>query len=254
MANNVIIMDQGYETLSPMQFGWEACKPSHAYGPAVRDYMLIHYILKGKGKFYREGKTHSLGAGDLFIIEPGMETYYEADQAEPWEYIWIGLIAGKAMPDCFSAPVIRCPKAGEIFLKMKQCAQKEGGRSAFLAARLWDLISLLQEQERSAEGYVEQAIQCMRAEYHTGITVQMIASRLNLDRSYFSNYFKKETGITPHQYLTNLRMERAAGLLRDEGVRPTIAAASTGFSDLFTFSKAFKNYFGVSPREYQKKL
>ena len=247
-------MNQGYQTINPIQLGWQVCEPSHSYGPAVRDYWLLHYIVRGEGKFHREGEIYSLSSGDLFVIEPEMETYYEADGENPWEYIWVGFLAGEALPDCFSSPVLHCPSAVDIFLKMKKCDKKEGGRSAYLAARIWDLVALLQEQGRVSAGYVEQAIQCMRTEYHTGITVQAIANGLNLDRSYFSNYFKKEVGISPHQYLTDLRMERAAALLREERVRPTIAAASTGFADLFTFSKAFKQYFGVSPREYQKML
>lgn len=253
MKENVIIMDQGYETLSPMQFGWEKCAPSHFYGPAVREHWLLHYIVRGGGRFQREGKVYTLRAGDLFIIEPGMETYYEADRENPWEYIWIGFVAGKSMPDCFSTPVLHCAQAGGIFSEMRRCSEREGGRSAFLAARLWDLIALLQEQGRTPAGYVEQAIQCMRTEYHNGITVQEIAERLNLDRSYFSNYFKKETGRSPHQFLTDLRMERAAVLLQKDRVCPSIVATSIGYADLFTFSKAFKTYFGVSPRQYQNK-
>lgn len=254
MQTNVIVMTQGYGALNPMQFGWETCKPSHSYGPAVRDYWLLHYIVRGNGKFHREGKVHNLGSGDLFIIEPGMETFYEADAAAPWEYIWIGFLAEGEIPDCFFVPTLNCPGAGDIFLKMKQCSAREGGRSAYLSACLWELVALLQEQGRSLAGYVEQAIQCMRAEYHNGITVSEIASRLNLDRSYFSNYFKKETGRSPQQYLTDLRMGRAAELLQKDRVRPSIVAASTGYGDLFTFSKAFKKYFGKSPREFQKKL
>ncbi|MBQ7095121.1 MAG: AraC family transcriptional regulator [Clostridia bacterium] len=254
MHKNVIVMDRGYHSFSPMQFGWEACAPSHSYGPAVRSHWLLHYIVRGKGRFHREGKVYELSAGDLFIIEPEMETYYEADSFHPWEYIWIGFTADDGMPCCFNQAVISCVEAGKVFLEMKRCAERENGRSAFLAARIWDLVALLQEQGRGPIGYVEQAIQCMQAEYPHGITVSEIADRLNLDRSYFSNYFKKETGRSPQQYLIDLRMERAAFLLRKERLRPTVVAASTGFSDLFTFSKAFKKYFGVSPREYQNKV
>lgn len=63
---------------------------SHKYGPAVRNYYLIHYILAGLGTFQTEQMTYRLHAGQGFLIEPGQETTYIADKNTPWSYIWIG--------------------------------------------------------------------------------------------------------------------------------------------------------------------
>lgn len=70
--------------------GYAKCEPLHGYGPAVRPNYLIHYILGGKG-IYRVGeRKYQLGAGEGFLVEPEVLTYYQADVEEPWSYLWIG--------------------------------------------------------------------------------------------------------------------------------------------------------------------
>ena len=72
--------------------GYEKCDPSHSFGPAIRTHYLIHYVVKGSGRFHENGRVHSLHAGDLFLILPGQITYYEADRETPWEYCWVCLL------------------------------------------------------------------------------------------------------------------------------------------------------------------
>ena len=88
MERSVIVIDSHFPGLNPMQFGSEECAPGHFFGPAVRTYWLLHYVTSGKGTFTRDGVTYQLQAGDLFVISPYLETYYEADQNSP------GVISG----------------------------------------------------------------------------------------------------------------------------------------------------------------
>jgi len=248
MSENEIIIDQGYGGLNPVQFGHEVCEPSHAYGPAVRTYYLIHYVHRGCGIFVQGGMTHRVQAGDMFVIRPLEETYYEADGKDPWEYSWIGFTA-KTLPLDLPA-VVELYQAGEIFDAMRRCREYEGGRSAYLSAKLWELFAALLEGRKKAPGHVEKALTLMRSEYMNGITILDIASRLNLDRSYFSTLFRESMGVAPQQYLNDLRMENAARLMAEYAQPPTIAALSTGYTDIYNFSRMFKKHYGVSPREY----
>ena len=93
----------------------------------------------------------------------------------------------------------------------------------------------------------------MKLEYADGITVAEIAQRLNLNRSYLSTIFKEQTGCAPQTYLTTLRMEKAIELMTKYGMKPSVVALSTGYADIYNFSRMFKRYTGMSPRAYLEK-
>jgi AraC-like DNA-binding protein len=84
------------------------------------------------------------------------------------------------------------------------------------------------------------------------ITVEAIASRLGLNRSYFSTLFKRTTGVSPKRYLFDYRMRIAGTLLREKRTAVSVAANSVGYGDIFNFSKMFKRAYGCSPLEYAK--
>lgn len=253
MTNVDIIINHNYSGLNPLQFGYEECKSGHCFGPAVRTHWLLHYVVQGFGRFHRDGKIYEVGPGEIFVIPPYLETYYEADSQQPWQYYWVWFTTESALPAVFSKAVISCPNAGEVFESMRRVRDFENGRSAYLSGCLWILLGTLLEQDKPTADYVEKACNCMRSEYMTGITVQQIANRLNLERSYFSTLFRKKRGISPQQYLKNIRLEKAADLLVNHGEKPSMAAVSVGYSDLYHFSKIFKQHFGLSPRAYQKR-
>mgnify|MGYP000231831334 CR=1 FL=1 len=71
--------------------GYAQCGPLHCYGPASRPHYLIHFVVKGKGMYQVSGQKHYLTAGQGFLIEPGTQTFYQADKDDPWSYLWIGV-------------------------------------------------------------------------------------------------------------------------------------------------------------------
>ncbi|MBE6712709.1 MAG: AraC family transcriptional regulator [Ruminococcaceae bacterium] len=252
MRHNEILLDLGLSDYNPVTFGYETCSPRHSYGPAVRSYWLIHYINSGKGSFTREGKTFNLSGGDLFVIPPYLETYYEADSTDPWSYVWIGFDSNENVSAFLQKPILHCPEAKHIFEEMKLCELKKFGKTEFLLAKLWEFFSMISANGKDHSSYTEIAIQYMKNEYMNPISVSELAKRLGLDRSYFSNIFKKQFGISPGKYLSNLRLSNAAELLTKHGMSPTTAAFSCGFTDIYHFSKAFKKQFGLSPRAYKE--
>lgn len=247
-----IVIDQHYKGYNPVQFGSESCDPGHSFGPSVRRHWLLHYVVYGFGIFEREGVRYSVKPGDIFVIPPYEETYYEADEKNPWRYIWIGFTTQEAVPAALENAVVHCPEAGIVFEDMLRCGKMENGRSAFLCAKIWELFSILLEEGGPCAGYVEKAISYMNAEYINDITVRQIAERLGLNRSYFSGLFSRQMGVSPQKYLIHLRLERAAELLTVYGESPATAGFSVGYPDIYHFSKVFKQHFGVSPRRYQQ--
>ena len=252
MIKSELVIDKNYKGYNPVIFGSEDCDSGHSFGPHVRTHWLLHYIVSGFGIFEKDGVRHSVRPGDMFVIPPYEETYYEADREKPWRYIWIGFTTDESLPAQFSESVIHCPGVGDIFEDMLRCGKMENGRSAFLSAKIWELCSVLLDGSGNSADYIEKALNYMRSEYVNGITIQQISDRLNINRSYLSEIFKAQMGVSPQQYLVKLRLEKAAELLSIYHETPSTAANSVGYSDIYHFSKIFKQHFGVSPRSYKQ--
>jgi AraC-like DNA-binding protein len=260
MLVSKVIVNKQYKEINPKVCGWEKCAPGHFYGPAVRSYWLLHFVVSGKGAFRNSRGEYSLGKNDVFIIRPYEVTYYEADGSEPWEYIWIGFASTLDMPAKLSEnDVLYAPFLSELFheaVNAEDVSSGGKGFEAFLCSRIWELLSRLEGSDGHtsplADEYVRTAVNMMENEFHSGISVEAIADRLHLNRSHFSVTFKRVTGRSPREYLISLRMKKAAEWLCEEGLSVSVTAASVGYPDVFAFSRAFKNYYGVSPTEYTK--
>jgi AraC family transcriptional regulator len=84
--------------------------------------------------------------------------------------------------------------------------------------------------------------------------VSEVAVASNLSEFHFFRSFKQAFGITTYQYILNKKLELARTLLQDKNVSVTTIASTCNFPDLFTFSKAFKRHFGISPSQFQKNI
>ena len=246
---SVPVLNKHYAHINPVQFGYETCERSHAFGPAIRTHWLLHFVADGRGLFRTATHTYRLSRGDIFVIPPYAETYYEADAEQPWEYIWIGFRCHGELPHPLP-DTVHCPAARSIFEDMKRCADMDGGRTEYLCGKIWELFSVLAEGEDHTADYVERAVNLIHTEYVNGITAQRIAELLHLNRSYLSVLFKKRMGLGVAEYLAQYRMKRAVELLTVKDKSITVTALSVGYPDVYTFSKAFKKRFGLSPRAY----
>jgi AraC family transcriptional regulator len=85
------------------------------------------------------------------------------------------------------------------------------------------------------------------------LSIEDLAAELNMSKFYFLKEFKKSTGVTPYQFLIELRMKRAEELLRNSAMALADLALHLGFSDQSHFSRAFKAYSGASPAAYRKR-
>ncbi len=82
------------------------------------------------------------------------------------------------------------------------------------------------------------------------LEIRAIAAECSLSEYHFYRLFKVVYGITPYQYILKLRLEYAWILLRQGHSSITVIAFECGFSDIFSFSKAFKKRFGHSPSKH----
>ena len=83
------------------------------------------------------------------------------------------------------------------------------------------------------------------------IPIQEMAEHLCMSRTLFYNKIRSITGLTPVDFYRKYHIERAAQMMRNEGLTVSEACYGTGFSDPKYFSKVFKKFMGVSPSEYR---
>jgi two-component system response regulator YesN len=85
------------------------------------------------------------------------------------------------------------------------------------------------------------------------VTLEKVCRRLHISAAYFSTLFKRETKKTFHQYLTELRMDKAMTLLAGSDLKTADIAVQVGLNDPSYFSYSFKKHFGISPSQARKK-
>ncbi|WP_271753626.1 AraC family transcriptional regulator [Cohnella sp. JJ-181] len=85
---------------------------------------------------------------------------------------------------------------------------------------------------------------------HTSIRMNQLAPLAGISEKYFISYFKKAVGITPGQYVYQIKMNRARDYLYEKKYTVQQVAGFLGYPDPFTFSKAFKKYYNVPPSKF----
>lgn len=93
----------------------------------------------------------------------------------------------------------------------------------------------------------------IQGNYCDPISVDDIAGYANISRSHLYRIFMKKVGISPNEYLSAYRINKACGLLRNSNLKINEIASSVGYNDQLYFSRVFKKLKGVSPSRYLKK-
>jgi AraC-like DNA-binding protein len=86
---------------------------------------------------------------------------------------------------------------------------------------------------------------------HQTIRMSELAALVGISEKYFITCFKKTLGITPGQYIYQIRMNRARDYLNENKYTVQQIASLLGYPDPFTFSKAFKKYYQVAPSRFE---
>ena len=101
---------------------------------------------------------------------------------------------------------------------------------------------------------VSAAIDYMKTHLDESISVSVLADAVCMSESAFAHLFKQGAGVSPYQFLKQLRLERARDLLLDDHMSVSEAAGQVGYTSLSHFISEFKRYFGETPRSYLQRL
>lgn len=248
--------------------GMEDCEPGWTFGPYVRENYVIHVVTKGKGKYMVNGRVYELSKGNVFAIYPGVETVYSADENDPWSYMWIGFNGREAEnvvreigffredPVVTINDIDRLRYAMEVILEARQLTYTAAMRRS---AAFLDILAYLMEQSRMEglhkddpeDRYINKAVELIAISYSGRVRISEIADEVGINRSYLSTIFKRRMHMSPQEFLISLRLEKAAQLLRETEEQVGSIAAAVGYTDALAFSKAFKQKYKVTPREFR---
>ena len=105
----------------------------------------------------------------------------------------------------------------------------------------------------SAEYIVKGIKQIISDNYKDILTLEDIAEKLHFNLVYANRVFKQETNITIYEYLLNFRMEKAKELLASSELKVYEVGEAVGYGAAKYFSTVFKNYIGMTPKQYHLK-
>ena len=269
-----VFPSENFIDLGLYQFGWEQCDPSHSFGPAARNHYLFHLCLSGTGTLIAENAqgesiAYQIKSGQGFMIFPHQVCTYIADHEIPWEYTWLefdGLRAKEAIELTGlnrNQPIYKA-RYKDIAENMKEemvYIVNHGNESPFhLIGHLFLFIDYFMRSASSAQlnkgnslrdFYIKEAISYIEQNFQNDITVETIAASCGLNRSYFGKIFMKIMGKSPQEFLISYRMSKAAELLRLTGLSIADIGNAVGYPNQLHFSRAFKNVYGISPRQWR---
>lgn len=119
------------------------------------------------------------------------------------------------------------------------------------AAEYLRLIS--NDYEPIRKGDIEAVLTYVHANFQTKITLSSVAERMHFSPSYLSRRFHDAVGTTFVAYVKGLRLEYAAGLLKNTDAEITEICYESGFSSPSGFANDFKRHYGISATEYREK-
>lgn len=253
------------EIVKKIVFGDSDDKPV-AWGPGVRSEHIIHYVTKGRGRIYCNGREYTVTAGESFVVRPYRMIRYVPDTDDPWGYAWCIIDAQSVemmmeqlvfKQDDVTIGYVEPAKIVPLYRMLDEVGNfPEAAMTRYgLAHAIVGVYLDAYPQHRltASEALYERAVQIVERKFHSDkYSVADIAADLNISGATLYRLFVTKSGLSPNTYLQSYRIQQAQKMLK-AGLTIKETALSCGFSDQFYFSKAFKKIAGLTPTEYKQR-
>jgi AraC-like DNA-binding protein len=274
--------------LNEMEFPFEiphiASKAANMSMYHWHDFLEISLIIDGYGTYYIEDKCIPVAKGDIIIINnierhrvqynsemPLYETvlHFSADLLQG-----ISLNGGQFFNYSGAAFFNKLEVNQEqretlvsiIDEIIEEYTNKKPYYELFISAKIIAFIALVQrynnvrkntQLEDKFRGFninrLESILKYLSTHFGPETNLQSVAKHFYLNSAYFSEYFKKNLGITFSEYMRGLRIDNAIKLMRTSKMKLTDIAFASGYASLSSFYEAFSKVTGVSPKKYLAK-
>jgi AraC family transcriptional regulator len=112
-------------------------------------------------------------------------------------------------------------------------------------------VATPEHQQEQVEDSLQRAIAYINENLAEELSLKAMAAVAQMSPFYFARRFKRSTGLTPNQYVTNRRMERAKQILIEQNLSVVDVAQEVGIQSQSHFNKVFREYTGVTPKAYR---
>lgn len=254
-------------------------------GLSIHETFEMVYIKSGEGRFEIGSQIVTVGSNDIVIIKPHQHHKLDVTSDGGCDFIvlyfkfmnqsnhalsetsledFINFVSGKE-----SGAFIRLKvsQKNDIIVLLNRILKEKV--SDQLGSDLLDYLMLMElfvlisralkaEWENSIKNkspkikeLMHSAIQFVLNNYEREISITDIAKYVFLSPSYFTRAFKEDTGMSPMQYLLNIRIKRACELLEETDMKVGEIAHSVGFSNQQRFNDMFKKQINMTPMQYR---
>ncbi|WP_276955794.1 AraC family transcriptional regulator [Allomeiothermus silvanus] len=240
---------------------------THEFARHSHDFYVVGVVTQGVEAFRLEGSTRYAPAGSVLVVHPGQVHTGYAVQREGWEYrmfypsiAWVREVAeSMGLKDELPRVSDAVLEDLEIAGKLKQAHRVSNNNPLAGETLLSEAMGLLLRRYGGAhppqrclpKAAVIQAVQYLRQSVSQPVTLEKLSRVSGLSRFHLVRAFRAYTGLPPHLYLLQLRIEEAKIRLCGPESLAQIAL-EVGFTDQAHFTKSFKRMVGVTPGVYRK--
>lgn len=237
--------------------------------PHTHNHVELFYIVGGKGQFLIEDQLYPVNTNHLVIINPNVTHTEVSLNAQPLEYIVLGIegvelsiTSNSDNPFCIldhfeSMDITSCLRNILREMELKQPGYEDICQ-AFMEILI---IRLMRSTDLSVPAEPQNNVgnhQCATVrryiDYHfkESLTLDQLAEEAHMNKYYLSHAFKREYGVSPINYMISRRINESKYLLAETDLSLSQIAQLLGFSSLSYFSQVFRKTQGVSPMEYRQ--
>lgn len=273
--DNVYAMDtKKYGSINLLQIGDIACGAVYRVPGHLHRCYEITLIAEGKAVCGQGDKKYNLKKGDVHVCLPGDIHFISSDNIEPVRYFYFAFLLDEGsefeqITEYFNSLHDFAAKDKFDLQKTFTAAFAEiKTEEAYSQRLLKNLIENLLintyrcfvSAERTAytthggaENIVYDIVNYIDNNISGVSSLAEVAEKFGYSYNYISNMFSTVMGVSLKHYVNGKRFEMAASMLEKTDSSITDIAAGLNFKSIHTFSRAFKNYTGISPAEYRLK-
>ena len=237
--------------------------------PHTHNHTELFYIVSGKGQFLIQDQVFPVGVNNLVIINPDVPHTEDSLNAQPLEYIVLG-IDGIQLATNENSNGEFCILDHFESVEISSCLRnilremelKHPGYEDICQAYMEILIIRLMRNTPVTVQAEPQGLtpnrQCTAVKryidlhFKEPLTLELLAEEAHMNKYYLSHVFKREFGISPINYMLSRRLEESKYLLAETDLPLSQIARLLGFSSLSYFSQVFRKTQGTSPMEFRK--